>query len=149
MAEIDHRAVIGGVERHQFGMRRDPFEQGEGEFHHGLDIANAEGTPIKATADGVVMLASWQGGYGRLIAIDHGRGFRTYYGHNSKLLVKAGDHVKRVFEGSMAPHKETETGISFIITKSQKAELRQRGYTEEQIREMTPEDAHRVLGLIG
>ena len=51
-----------------------------------------------------------------------------------------GDHVKRVFEGSMAPHKETETGISFIITKSQKAEPRQRGYTEEQIREMKPED---------
>jgi hypothetical protein len=59
-----------------------------------------------------------------------------------------GDHVERVFEGSMTPHKETETGISFIITKAQKAELRQRGYTEEQIREMKPEDAHRALGLI-
>src|SRR5215472_11995788 len=59
-----------------------------------------------------------------------------------------GDHVARVFEGSMTPHRETETGISFIITKVQKAELRQRGYTEEQIREMKPEDAHRALGLI-
>ena len=56
-----------------------------------------------------------------------------------------GDHVARVFEGSMTPHRETETGISFIITKVQKAELRQRGYTEEQIREMKPEDAHRNL----
>jgi hypothetical protein len=43
---------------------------------------------------------------------------------------------------------ETETGISFIITKAQKVELRQRGYTEEQIREMKPEDAHQALGLI-
>jgi len=59
-----------------------------------------------------------------------------------------GNHVERVFEGSMTPHKETETGISFIITKAQKAELRQRGHTEEQIREMKPEDAHRALGLI-
>jgi hypothetical protein len=59
-----------------------------------------------------------------------------------------GDHVERVFEGSMTPHMETETGISFIITKAQKTELRQRGYTEEQIREMKPEDAHRALGLI-
>jgi hypothetical protein len=59
-----------------------------------------------------------------------------------------GDHSERVFEASMMPHKEAETGISFIITKAQKAELRQRGYTEEQIREMTPEDAHRALGLI-
>ena len=56
--------------------------------------------------------------------------------------------MERVFEGSMTPHRETETGISFIITKVQKAELRQRGYTEEQIREMKPEDAHRALGLI-
>ena len=59
-----------------------------------------------------------------------------------------GDHVERVFEGSMTPHKETKTGISFIITKVQKAELRQRGYIEQQIREMKPEDAHRALGLI-
>jgi hypothetical protein len=57
-----------------------------------------------------------------------------------------GDHVER--EGPMTPHKETETGISFIITNAQKTELRQRGYTEQQIREMKPEDAHRALGLI-
>jgi len=78
-----------------YGQRRDPFEQAEGEFHHGLDIANSLGTPIKVTADGIVKLASWQGGYGRLVVIEHPRGFRTYYGHNSKLMVKPGDHVKR------------------------------------------------------
>jgi len=78
-----------------FGHRRDPFEQADGEFHRGLDIANALGSPIKATADGVVLVASWQGGYGRMVIIDHGRGFRTYYGHTSKLLVKPGDRVKR------------------------------------------------------
>ena len=78
-----------------FGHRRDPFEQGDGEYHHGIDIANALGTPIQTTADGVVLLASWQGGYGRLIIIDHGHGFKTYYGHTSKLMVKPGDHVKR------------------------------------------------------
>jgi hypothetical protein len=48
----------------------------------------------------------------------------------------------------MTPH-EAETGMSFIITKAQKAELRRRGYSEEQIREMKPGDAHRALGLIG
>jgi murein DD-endopeptidase MepM/ murein hydrolase activator NlpD len=78
-----------------FGRRRDPFEQARGDHHHGLDIANALGTPIKATADGVVKIASWQGGYGRLVVIDHGHGYRTYYGHNSQLLVKAGEKVKR------------------------------------------------------
>jgi hypothetical protein len=60
-----------------------------------------------------------------------------------------GDHAQRIFEASVTPHKEAKTGMSFIITKAQKAQLRRRGYTEEQIREMKPEDAHRALGLIG
>ena len=59
-----------------------------------------------------------------------------------------GEHTHRVFGSSMTPH-EGETGMSFFITKAQKAELRRRGYSEEQIREMKPEDAHRALGLIG
>jgi hypothetical protein len=57
-----------------------------------------------------------------------------------------GEHTQRVFDASMTPH-EAETGMSFFITKAQKAELRRRGYSEEQIREMKPEDAHRALGL--
>ena len=68
---------------------------GPTEFHRGIDIANALGTPVRATADGVVKLASWQGGYGRLVVLDHGHGFLTFYGHNSELKVKPGDHVKR------------------------------------------------------
>lgn len=58
-----------------------------------------------------------------------------------------GEQTQRVSDASMTPH-EAETGMSFFITKAQKAELRQRGYSEEQIREMKPEDAHRALGLI-
>jgi len=64
-------------------------------------------------------------------------------------LPDLGEHTQRVFDASMTPHKEAETGMSFFITKAQKAELRRRGYSEEQIREMKPEDAHRALGLIG
>jgi len=59
-----------------------------------------------------------------------------------------GDHAQRVFEPSMTAHKEAETGMSFFITKAQKAELQRLGYSEEQIRQMKPEDAHRALGLI-
>jgi hypothetical protein len=55
--------------------------------------------------------------------------------------------AERVFEASITPDK-VETGMSFFITKAQKAELRRLGYSEEQIREMKPEDAHRALGLI-
>ena len=60
-----------------------------------------------------------------------------------------GEHTQRVFDASMMPHKEAATGMSFFITKAQKVELRRRGYSEEQIREMKSEDAHRALGLIG
>lgn len=78
-----------------FGHRQSPFEPGKGDFHPGLDIANKLGTPVQVTADGVVKVASYQGGYGRLVIVEHGHGFRTYYGHNSSLLVKPGDVVKR------------------------------------------------------
>ncbi len=77
-----------------FGRRLDPFSGAE-EFHFGLDIAGPTGTPIKATADGVVRIASWQSGYGNLVLIQHDFGFSTRYGHNSKMMVKAGDKVKR------------------------------------------------------
>ncbi len=79
-----------------FGRRKSPFEDNDAEhFHNGLDIANSLGTPVHATADGIVRISSWQGGFGRLVVLDHGRGFQTYYGHNSQLLVKPGDHVAR------------------------------------------------------
>src|SRR4029077_38261 len=79
-----------------YGPRKSPMDDfDEQEFHRGIDIASDPGTAIRATADGVVRLASWQGGYGRLIILDHGHGYRTYYAHNAQLLVKLGDAVKR------------------------------------------------------
>ena len=59
-----------------------------------------------------------------------------------------GSRAQGIFEPSMTLH-EAKTGMSFIITRAQKAELRRRGYSEEQIREMKPEQAHRALGLVG
>ena len=58
------------------------------------------------------------------------------------------DHAQRTFKAAMTAHKGAEAGMSFIITRAQKYELRRRGYSEEQIHEMKPEDAHRALGLI-
>jgi hypothetical protein len=58
------------------------------------------------------------------------------------------DRIRHVFRVSTTAHKEAETGMSFFITKAQRAELRRVGYSEEQIREMKPEEAHRALGLI-
>lgn len=63
--------------------------------HPGVDFAAKTGTEVKTTADGIVVLAVWEETYGNLVAIDHGNGFTTYYGHNSKNLVKVGDRVSR------------------------------------------------------
>jgi len=69
---------------------------GGSDFHPGIDIANDMGTPIVATADGVVEVAGWNsGGYGNMVDIDHGNGIMTRYGHASQVVVTAGQPVKR------------------------------------------------------
>jgi murein DD-endopeptidase MepM/ murein hydrolase activator NlpD len=78
-----------------FGRRTDPFS-GEGtEFHTGVDISSPAGTPVLATADGIVVESGWNGGYGRLVVIDHGGGTQTYYAHLSHAYVQTGQEVRR------------------------------------------------------
>jgi len=78
-----------------FGVRSDPFRRAAA-MHAGIDLAGPVGTPIYATADGVIAKAGWNsGGYGNLVEVDHGRGIVTRYGHLSKLLVSEGDRVTR------------------------------------------------------
>ncbi len=77
-----------------FGARASPLT-GEPGRHMGVDIANEIGTPIRATADGIVTYAGWETGYGRLVAIEHGYGYSTRYGHCSRLEIHVGDEVKR------------------------------------------------------
>src|SRR3546814_16364619 len=64
-------------------------------MHAGVDIPGPIGTPIYATADGIVERAGRAGGYGNLVEIDHGKGIETRYGHLSKILVKPNQRVKR------------------------------------------------------
>ncbi len=64
-------------------------------FHHGLDIPCPEGTPIYAGEDGVVILSTYNSSLGYYVCIDHGGGVTTTYGHNSVLLVSAGQKVSR------------------------------------------------------
>ena len=77
-----------------FGVRSDPFRGGAA-MHAGLDIRGAIGTPIHATADGIVDRAGWANGYGNLVELNHGRGIQTRYGHLSAILVQPGQRVKR------------------------------------------------------
>jgi len=77
-----------------FGPRKDPLK-GTRAMHHGADFAAPKGTPIYATANGVVSYAGWYGGYGLLVIIKHGFGYETRYAHNSRIRVKAGQRVSR------------------------------------------------------
>ena len=80
-----------GVVTSPYGLR-----WGGSDFHPGIDIANDMGTPIVATADGVVDYAGWNaGGYGNMVDINHGNGIMTRYGHASQVVVSAGQQVKR------------------------------------------------------
>ena len=78
-----------------YGVRSDPF-RGAAAMQAGIDHAGPSGTPIHATADGIVSEAGWNsGGYGRLIKIDHGRGIETRYAHLSSIGVTAGQRITR------------------------------------------------------
>jgi murein DD-endopeptidase MepM/ murein hydrolase activator NlpD len=94
---LDHTPSImptKGYMSRGFGYKNDPFT-GFKQFHSGLDIANRTGTPIYATADGRVSSVRKNGGLGKMIAINHGYGFKTRYAHLDKYNVKVGQKVKR------------------------------------------------------
>ena len=76
-----------------FGVRVDPFF-GRPAMHTGLDFRGEQGDPVRATAAGTVSQAGWNGGYGKLVEIDHGNGLATRYGHLSEILVREGQSIK-------------------------------------------------------
>lgn len=77
-----------------YGYREHP-KSGEEKFHSGLDISVPLGTPVKATADGIVSFAGWTPGGGNTVVVEHGHGFSTAFAHNRKTLVRVGQRVAR------------------------------------------------------
>lgn len=75
-----------------YGMRADPLENGE-EFHHGADLACAEGTPVAAAMDGVVLAARRSGSYGNYIRLCHAGGTETVYAHLQYIYVREGEVI--------------------------------------------------------
>jgi murein DD-endopeptidase MepM/ murein hydrolase activator NlpD len=106
-----------------FGVRKSPFT-GVKTMHEGIDIANATGTPIVASADGIVSFAGVKGSFGKVIVIDHGYGYTTFYGHCSVLKKEAGDKVKRgdvianvgSTGNSTGPHLHYEVRVDGVST---------------------------------
>ncbi|MGH8499058.1 MAG: M23 family metallopeptidase [Methylococcales bacterium] len=77
-----------------YGSRTDPFS-GKRAFHSGIDFAAKQGAEVVAVASGIVIWASRDGGYGKMVAIDHGDGYVTRYAHNKDLMVVAGERVEK------------------------------------------------------
>jgi murein DD-endopeptidase MepM/ murein hydrolase activator NlpD len=122
------KPVIGEVEfTSGFGVRSDPF-LGRPAMHTGLDFRASTGDPVRATANGKVVSSGWQGGYGRMVEIDHGNGLATRYGHMSEINVRVGDQIRigQVIGAvgstgrSTGPHLHYETRIDGEAVDPQK-----------------------------
>lgn len=86
--------IVASFISSRYGIRQDPFT-GEPAMHSGVDFSANYGTPVRATASGYVREAGENGTLGLLVEIDHDNGIVTRYGHNSRILVSAGQRVKR------------------------------------------------------
>lgn len=91
-----------------------------GEQHTGLDIAVPRGTAVKAADSGVVSFSGWNGGYGYCVIINHGNGYQTLYGHNSKLKVKVGQQVSKgqTIASSGSTGRSTGPHVHFEVRKN-------------------------------
>lgn len=89
-----HSPAPGHTISSTFGVRRDPILKTPA-MHAGLDFRVPSGRSVRATGQGTVIAAGWNGGYGRMVEVDHGEGLTTRYAHMSKISVKKGDIVER------------------------------------------------------
>jgi murein DD-endopeptidase MepM/ murein hydrolase activator NlpD len=87
-----HNPAPGQAVTSSFGIRRDPLLRTPA-MHAGIDFRAAPGTPIQSAGAGTVVKAGWNGGYGRMVEIDHGNGLTTRYAHMSRISVKEGEKI--------------------------------------------------------
>lgn len=119
LAKIPDLWPVEGRITSSFGWRKNPITNRGREFHEGIDIAARAGTPVKAAAEGKVILAGYRAGWGRVVVIDHGNGYQTQYAHNSSLLVKVGDKVSKgqVIARVGSTGRSTGSHLDFRIMK--------------------------------
>ncbi|MGE5372944.1 MAG: peptidoglycan DD-metalloendopeptidase family protein [Solirubrobacterales bacterium] len=111
--------LYGGITS-DFGLRPSPFNRRRTEYHDGIDIKAHSGAEVRAAGEGVVVYADWESGFGRLVRINHGNGYETYYAHNSKLLVKKGDRIQKGQVISLVGSSGRSTGphLHFKVLKN-------------------------------
>ena len=93
LAALPSNRPVSGYITSGFGTRTDPVRGGIG-HHLGIDFDANTGDPVHAAAGGVIVFSGVKSGYGNVVEVDHGNGYTTLYGHNSRLLVRPGDIVR-------------------------------------------------------
>ncbi|NJD92286.1 MAG: M23 family metallopeptidase [Geobacter sp.] len=120
--------VDGGVLTSSPGLRLDPFGSGRMIMHNGWDIAVPVGTHVYPTQDGTVYFAGEYKGYGNLVAIEHGKGYISLYGHNAEVLVKPGMYVtsKTVIAKSGSTGRSTGPHVHYEVRQLPSSYQKQR-----------------------
>lgn len=85
---------VAGKITSSFGYRKHPISKRR-HFHKGIDVANTSGTDVVSSGSGIVTFAGWNGGYGKVIIVSHGYGYKSVYAHNKSNLVEVGDRVSK------------------------------------------------------
>lgn len=132
--------VDGGVMTSGVGWRHAPFGSGRMVYHNGYDIAVPVGTKVYPVETGTVYFAGTYRGYGEMVAVDHGNGYVTIYGHNSKVLVKAGDKVDSNTVLALSGSTGRSTGPHLHY------ELRQVASRKKPLREAMQANLEKVVG---
>lgn len=126
--------VDGGSLTSSPGWRMDPFGSGRSVWHNGWDIAVPSGTPVYPTQAGTVYFAGQYKGYGNLVAILHGKGYVSLYGHNQEVLVKAGQEVntKTVIARSGNTGRSTGPHVHYEVRQYKHAAPKEQTVSLEQ-----------------
>lgn len=128
---VDGGRVTSGV-----GWRLDPFGSGRQVWHNGYDISVPSGTPVYPTQSGIVYFAGPYKGYGNLVAVEHGKGFVSLYGHNLEVLVKPGQEVdsKTVIALSGSTGRSTGPHVHYEIRQIPQLAKQRKEQMELQLR---------------
>ena len=115
------RPISAGWLSSYYGMRTHPIS-GKREMHKGIDFAGKMSDPVIAVAKGVVTFSGTRYGYGSVVDVNHGNGYTTRYGHNSKLLVSVGDTIEKGFQIAEIGSSGRSTGphVHFEVLKNGK-----------------------------
>ena len=106
-----------------FGVRRNPLNNKRMEFHKGIDLGCHSGTKVHAARGGEVVFSGYEDGYGNLVIVEHEFGYRSFYGHLSRCLVKKGKQVRpgEIIALSGNTGRSTGSHLHFEIRKNGRA----------------------------